>query len=206
MINFIQIGANIGNTPQDIIWPIVRERGWNGIFVEPHPEAFEELKVNYNDLSGSYFENCAICGNDGYTKLYYGLDTQISSMNKNHSMGANNASKLFNEVEVPCMTLYSLVEKYNMIGKPFELLQIDAEGMDGEILKSTDFTNILPKYIRFEHIHLNYNVTISRVDAVRQDLRKVLNYLECFGYVKIKDMYNSGQEFEEDIDTMVERI
>ena len=205
MIDVIQIGANIGNTPQVIIWPVVRDNGWNCIFVEPHPEAFEQLVKNYSDLVGSHFENIAICAHDGTVKFHYGKDSQIASLNRDHSINAFGGVRNNNEIEVPCSTLSSLIKKYDMKGKPFELLQIDAEGADGSILICTDFTEILPKYIRFEHIYLNRHLTLSRPDAIRKGLLEILEHLCRFGYRLVKDQYNSGQESEDNIDTMMER-
>lgn len=177
MIDFIQVGSNIGNTPQDIIWNIVREKDWKGIFIEPVTASFNILKENYSDLVGSYFEQSAIGEKDGeitiYSKSDGSGDRQQASTIKQH--WGND----FAEV-VPCLTLTSLVEKYGMSGKPFELLQIDAEGIDDLILLNTDFTKVLPEKIRFEIVHLRrYN----------RSSEKVLNYLKTFGYEIIEDEY-----------------
>ncbi len=195
MIDFIQIGANIGNTPQDILWPIIRERGWKGIFVEPFPESFKQLKINYSDLQGSYFENCAIFNVDGEIALYYepiAGTREIASVIELHSI--RNMRKMI----VPCMTLETLITKYKLLDVPFELLQIDAERADGTILRSVDFTHILPKYIRFEHIHLSWQRS-----NLQAHLNQVLEHLSQFGYKKIPDQYDNG--IEKGIDTMVER-
>ena len=32
VIDFIQIGANIGNTDTDPLWPVVAEKKWKGVF------------------------------------------------------------------------------------------------------------------------------------------------------------------------------
>ncbi len=55
-----------------------------------------------------------------------------------------------------------MVGKYNMTGKPFELLQIDAEGIDDLILLNTDFTKVLPEKIRFEVVHLQKYVRSTK--------------------------------------------
>ena len=56
MIDFIQIGANLGNNPYDIIWRLVRERNWSGVLVEPLPHIFQQLKENYADVPNLHFE------------------------------------------------------------------------------------------------------------------------------------------------------
>lgn len=177
MIDFIQIGANIGNTPQDIIWKFVREKRWKGIFVEPVTSSFNILKENYSDLDGCYFEHSAIGNEDGEITIYSrsdGLsDRQQASTIKDHW------DNDFAEV-VPCLTLTSLIEKYEMSGKPFELLQIDAEGIDDLILLNTDFSKVLPEKIRFEVVHL---------PRYGRSPTQVLNYLKLFGYEIIEDEY-----------------
>lgn len=177
MIDFIQIGANIGNTPQDIIWKFIREKDWKGIFVEPVTTSFNILKENYSDLDGCHFEQSAIGSKDGEITIYSRSDgfsdRQQASTIKSH--WDNDFAEI-----VPCLTLTSLVGKYNMTGKPFELLQIDAEGIDDLILLNTDFTKVLPEKIRFEVVHLQ---------KYGRSTKKVLDYLKTFGYETIKDEY-----------------
>lgn len=200
MINFIQIGANVGNTPQDIIWPIVRKNNWSGIFIEPIPQAFTKLKENYSDLQNCYFENLAISTYDGITDIYYepewcnqdviGGDTQIASILYEHSPTRNIC-----KIQVPCVRFETLIKKYNLLDTSFELLQIDAEGYDAFILMDTDFTHILPKYIRFEAVHLRHG--ISR--------ENILDHLANFGYKQIEDMYKDVKTEIGVEDIMVER-
>jgi FkbM family methyltransferase len=177
MIDFIQIGANIGNTPQDIIWKFIREKDWKGIFVEPVTTSFNILKENYSDLDGCYFEQSAIGSKDGEITIYSRSDgfsdRQQASTIKTHFKND------FEEV-VSCMTLNTLVEKYDMVGKQFELLQIDAEGMDDLIILNTDFTKVLPEKIRFEVVHIK---------KYGRSTQTVLKYLKSFGYEIIKDEY-----------------
>lgn len=192
MINFIQIGANVGNTPSDIIWKIVREKQWNGIFIEPLPGPFEELKKNYSDLKDCKFENIAIYNYNGIIEIYHEPDgdTQIASLIKGFSEKRNTL-----KTKVICLTLETLIDKYNLLDIKFDFLQIDAEKSDSTILLSTDFTRIKPKYIRFEHCHISSD-----------DRWDVLVHLSKFGYKEIHDFYNDLRPTEENnIDTLLER-
>lgn len=192
MINFIQIGANIGNTESDIIWKIVRENNWNGIFVEPLAKSFEKLKENYSDLKDSFFEKVAIYNYDGEIDLYFEdkYNSETASLIQSHCSDRNTCIE-----RVLCIKLETLIKKYNLYDVSFDLLQIDVEKADGVILLDTDFTHILPKHIRFEHCHISSD-----------DRWDILKHLSKFGYKEIPDMYNDlRQKQENNIDTMVER-
>lgn len=187
-VDFIQIGSYIGNTPQDIIWPIIRKNNWRGIFVEPWTEAFLQLKDNYKDIDGCYFENVAIAEETGIRDLYcqVGVDRQQSSLLPTHF--PNHRKRVECIQRVQCITLNDLVVKYNLLNYEFELLQIDAESYDGRILLSTDFTDILPKYIRFEYSHLCKNECI-----------KIIRHLQDFGYKMVDDIFSNDIEVNNDM-------
>jgi FkbM family methyltransferase len=174
-MNFIQIGSNIGASENDVIWNLMKEKKWVGVLVEPVPESFKRLVENYKSIEGCFFENSAIADYDGEIKIYsrkdYKNKSQQASINKNH-WGNDKYD------EVNCLKLESLVAKYNMLNKEFDLLQIDAEGADDLILLNCDFKNVKPKEIRFESVHLRGG-----------RLNKVLQHLKKCGYEKTKDNY-----------------
>lgn len=198
MIHFIQIGANVGDTKQDIIWPIITKNQWHGIFIEPIPEAFAHLVNNYKNCPECYFENIAIMDYNGIVDIFYNPsdDTQIASTFKEHTH--RNTIKL----SVPCQTLSSIIQKYNIFDE-FELLQIDTEGADYKILKSTDFTYIKPKYIRFEHCHFDRLYGGGKEESRRSE---VVNHLRKFGYIEVEDIFSNNMPIEKGIDTLLKRI
>lgn len=193
MIDFIQIGANVGPTPQgeDIIYPLIKQ-GWRGILVEPMPECFKALKENYKDVDNLFFENVAIMDFCGDTDIVYenGGDTRIASTIG--SSPRNNTS-----IKVPCLTLTKLIMKYELVNKTFKLLQIDAEGMDDRILLDTKFHNIIPEYIRFEKIFLKYcgGCTVDQV----------IEYLSKFGYQVVDDIFRNSINEEIPHDILLQR-
>lgn len=194
-MNFIQIGANIGNSENDIIWRLVNEKKWHGILVEPIPEIFQKLVENYKSIKNCFFERSVIADYDGYISIYsmenLKNNCQQASIYKNHW---ENDKKN----KVKCLKLDSLVSKYNMEYQEFDLLQIDAEGADDLILLNCNFKQVIPKEIRFESIHLN-----------ECRLQKVLDHLKKCGYVKTNDAYLKYlKPFPgyEDYDTVVKKI
>ena len=193
MINFIQIGANVGNNANDIIWRLARENDCGGILVEPFPKTFGLLQENYADMENLFFENVAIMPYVGEVDLHHSQtflnECQQASTSKGHFM-ANTAT-----TRVPCTTLEALVDKYNLRDQPFELLQIDAERGDVAILLATNFDSILPKYIRYEMI----NTPLEQEHAA-------IDHLRSFGYQPIKDIYKDLYEGERGkYDQLVER-
>lgn len=194
-IDFIQIGANIGNTDTDIIWKLIRKNSWNGIFIEPMPESYKKLRENYSDIVGSFFENVAIMDYNGDVSIYTKPDDLVDYSEQASAMRTGWWRRNTLEITVPCKTLTSIINQYELLNVPFELLQIDAEGMDGKILLSTDFTNIMPKHIRFESIHM-----------AKDEQKLLLAHLKLFGYEKIDDFYNDLHTKENTYDTMVERM
>lgn len=175
MIDFIQLGANVGKSYSDIMWWLVPQEGWSGIFVEPNPDAYEKLIECYRDLENCFFEKVAIgpmlYNDDLKTKKK--VDTIIMQLgnpdnyhetssiarNQEPNKHINNPEQY---IQVPCMTLEGLVEKYNMTEREFKLLQIDVEGSDYGILLTIDFDKICPQYVRVETIHMeNLNCTLG---------------------------------------------
>lgn len=191
-INFIQLGANVGNSYSDVLWLIVRERGWNGIFVEPMPGAFEKLKQNYADLTDSYFENLAIMDYTGEVIIKYNPSDITKEAPYQQASVADGWAPNTASLNIPCITLDDLVDKYNMRDVEFDMLQIDCEKYDGKILMATDFTNILPKIIRYEKVHI--------------DPRPVNEHLARFNYVVKKDPYNDLCPGEDNFDEYLERM
>lgn len=193
MIDFVQIGAFTGHTAaqeDDIIWPLVRGQGWRGVCIEPLPQAFEMLVSNYADIEGMFFENVAITEQAGTAILYYppALTHGTSSLNPKH-FGGNTA-----QAEVTCVPFDYIINKYNLANQPFKLLQIDTEGWDGKVIRSIDFSYVLPQQVRFEHCHLG-NVGDSK--------EAVVKHLQQYEYQEVEDIYDNGIEGK--LDTLMEK-
>jgi FkbM family methyltransferase len=165
--HFVQIGAYDG-VSGDPIQSIVLKYGLKGLLVEPQPDAFQQLKVNYSICTGLIFEQCAVAAQDGWATLYCVRDNapvpawakQLASFNRAHlSYRATGIAKLEQYVEpfrVPTLTISSLLRRYGF--SQIHLMQVDTEGHDFEIIKMAVESAILPKIINYEFVHL------SRVD------------------------------------------
>jgi len=163
---FVQIGAYDGKD-SDPLHGFIEKFGWNGILVEPQPEAFARLKCNYAGRKGLVFENAAIAGGEGLVPMYRLKDSCASLFPKDHGMLSSfsadhilkhlseprTAEQVLETIEVPCLSLSGLFAKYKVA--KIDLLQIDAEGCDYEIIRSIPFDRFAPQVIRFEHAHLD---------------------------------------------------
>jgi hypothetical protein len=74
-LRFIQVGANDGRYG-DPLRRYVLKYPWKGILVEPQPEVYEALKLNYAGLEDRlFFENVAISTDAGGMTLYRARNT-----------------------------------------------------------------------------------------------------------------------------------
>jgi len=159
-IFFIQIGANDGIS-QDPIYKY--SQNWDGILIEPIPEIFENLKRNYSRSKRNLiFENIAISDYNGEINLYLpktidpdNWQTKLASTNKEAGM-LNNFE--LQEIKVPCLSLDSLIKKYNI--KEIDLLVIDIEGQEKLLFDNYSFL-IKPKAIFFEIRFYSYDVLVK---------------------------------------------
>lgn len=182
---FIQIGANDGKTV-DPLFHFVTKFGWHGILVEPHPVAFEALKVNYRNQNGLKFLNAALSERDGSRTLYsvrtdglsFGHADCYSSFDKTHvarqSRWVPDIADRIEELEVKCISMQTLLKEAD--GKTVDVLVMDTEGYDFEILKMIKFDALRPSVICYEHTHLN-----------KADMTKAATLLAKEGYRMTRD-------------------
>lgn len=176
---FIQVGANDGVT-NDPLYPYLRRYGWPGLLIEPQPEAFAELRMNYQGRTNLIFENVAVATTRGTQPLYrlkpalyeqYHLacgynPTGFASFDRLHvirELEMNFGERMkglgllaedcVTSSEVPCWPLQALLDKHSIAC--FDLLQVDTEGFDYEVMKMIDLAKYRPALIIYEHVHLS---------------------------------------------------
>jgi len=166
---FIQVGANDGNV-NDPLKKFIIKNYLKGVMIEPQPQIFEKLKINYKelDLDGIFLENIAIDHNSGFRDLYTVQNPTnpedlwahaAASFDRFHiekmlSLDSLNASGgCIEKVAVRCENFEYILDKYEI--SKLDLLQIDAEGYDFELLKIFPFSKVTPRIIHFKHLHLN---------------------------------------------------
>jgi len=154
----MQIGSNKGD---DDLSKYLKEN-YNqleyGLFVEANPIHIGNLKNCYSQYENVIIENVAIkvpSYQEDTLKLYYhkndGPMYHVASCIKSH-IEVYYSSEGINYFEVPCMTLSDLFKKHQI--KTLDWLLLDIEGIDSEILLTTEWKNYNIQRIEYENLHL----------------------------------------------------
>lgn len=174
--DFVEIGASIWNTCADHFGLDA-----TGLLVEPMPNLFKAIPCSDTVKK----ENVAISSHDGVVKFYtyegyspekeytympldeiskFGYETQGSGWDIS-SIDLNEKRKVTGSLEVECLTLHSLLKKYNIT--EIGLFKTDAEGHDHVILNQLlDLMNnglIVNDEIFFEYNHLSNKTELDRI-------------------------------------------
>jgi hypothetical protein len=93
-------------------------------------------------------------------------------------------------VRVPCLTLSSLITRYQF--DKIDILQVDTEGYDAEIVGMALRLPVLPEWINFESAHLDERKT-----------RELFSRLEAHGYRWTHNYWNTLAVHERVIDRLL---
>ena len=150
---FVDVGAYDGVTFSNS-YLFERERGWNGICVEPNPERYRQLIGSRRSIC---VQGCvaAEAGEaefvlvDGASDMLSGL---ASSMPKGHHERISQEIEQYGgrqrNVKVTCYEFNELMEMHNV--KKIDYLSIDTEGGEYEVMKAIDFSRFAPRCVSIE--------------------------------------------------------
>lgn len=149
------------------------DRGWHGINVEPGPGFALIERERPRDLNVC----AAITDFDGEIDFYVNDDLQAtSSIYSEIHPSVSARSKSRSHRRVPAMTLDTLAERH--IGaRQIDFLKIDAEGAEGTIIRSTNWTMLRPRIIVAESTE---PFSTKRVDSEWVDLLERNGYQETY--------------------------
>ena len=178
---FVTVGAFDGLT-NDPISRFVRSHECHGILLEPQPNVYARLSANYHDFPQCTLLNAAIDEVSGSRTLYYvppgnaalpPWTEQIASFRLEHLLHhetqAPGLSDCIHTQEIQTISFRDLIDKYRL--RAIDVLQIDAEGMDGQLLEWFPFERLRPAVLHYETTHLS-----------RKELLVTRNHLKQFGY------------------------
>ena len=139
----LDIGANDGKTFSNSLRLI--ELGWRAFLIEPSPTAFAKLEdLHYNNTDVDYL-NCAIGSASGEAD-YFDMGNHINQGDSSllSTLVATEMTRWvgtkFTRSKVPVITWAEMCEKFQE--DEFDFITIDVEGMEMQILKQIDFTNV----------------------------------------------------------------
>ena len=178
---FLSVGAYDG-IAHDPISRFVRSHDCHGILLEPQPEVFARLSTNYSQFPQCKLLNAGIDAVSGSRTIYFvpagvpGLPEwteQIASFQIEHVLKHEaRAPGLIAHVQsrnIRTICFNDLLDLYEV--HAIDVLQIDAEGMDAQLLAWFPFERVRPAVLHYEVMHLS-----SKEHAA------VRKRLEGFGY------------------------
>jgi FkbM family methyltransferase len=168
----VQIGSNKGDDDLSKHLKKNYDELEFGLFVEANPLHIGNLKNCYSQYSNAIIENIAIkvpSYQEDTLKLYYhqndGPMYHVASCVKSHLeiYYPTDGIKYF---EIPCITIDDLFKKYEIIS--LDWLLLDIEGIDVDILLSTDWSKYNIQKIEYEHLHLGNKK--NQIENIFKDL------------------------------------
>jgi FkbM family methyltransferase len=178
-VQILVVGAFDGVT-NDPTNAFVAERDCRAIFVEPQPTAFARLRANWDGRSRFAFFNAAIDQQSGTRTMYCvppaiaelpPWTEQLASFNLGHLLKheeqAPGLSEHIVRVQVPTLTFDALLDVCDL--RSLDVLQIDAEGLDAQLLGWFPFGRLKPALLHYEIAHMTeaeHSETTGRLEGL----------------------------------------
>lgn len=138
----IEIGASNGIDGSNIRH-FCTEKGFYGIYVEPHPQRVKELKHNTEGQNCDYLHAACV-----------GFSYSASSSNQGKIGFKIEDVSDFSHIDKDSTLLVPCIDWFVIVGlvdsQRIGILSIDTEGTENEILKDVLFMNIKPQFIIIE--------------------------------------------------------
>jgi FkbM family methyltransferase len=150
---FLDIGANDGVTLSNT--RALALMGWEGVYVEPDPQALDRLRKNTADLPGEHLIIPAALGRSSGEATFWksgphlsAKDTGLVSTLIRRERDRWGNKQQFREITVEVKT--PAAAGLNEM-KPVDFISIDAEGMDFAILMGLNLKKLAPQMICIEY-------------------------------------------------------
>ncbi len=167
------------------------KKGWRGVCVEPNPTMAKIYKIA---RPRDVLVNCGIAGgmtpplkgNGKKTMEYFEFENSaantfsVEQAEKNQKVGR----KLISKKQIKIKTLKEILDEYVPKGQKIDLLSVDVEGMDEEVLRSSDWRKYRPRVIICEDLEFDLDDLYRfRVKPGMTGKRSgVVGFLERKGY------------------------
>ena len=187
-VNFIQIGAHDGVAGDPVRPNVLANEFWSGTLVEPNPQAFAQLKKNYQGRQRLQFRCAAVSDRSGVLPFYVFQSpddgaaipswwTEISSFDQEHVLRylPEHYRSSVITIDVPVLTLSQIVSESENCG--LDLIVMDVEGHEPIILQDIGDNGMRPNVIVFEHIH----IPKSSLDQFINEFRSFEYHVKLYG-------------------------
>jgi len=125
--------------------------GWTGINIDACPGSMKKFKeVRPRDI------NLEVGVSDQRGELtYYFIDDESSANSFSREFLASLGMLKFvtKEIKVPVVTLTDILDEHFPIGRSFDFMSVDVEGLDYNVLASNDWEKYRPRFIVVEDLH-----------------------------------------------------
>ena len=151
---YVDVGANDGIQSSNTGY-LEMDLGWNGICIEPHPEAFARLQNNrickkYNCCISESNEEVDFLMVNGYAEMLSGILTEYDPKHiERIEKDIREAGGSREIVKIPSRSLTSILEENNIVN--INYLSVDTEGSELSVLKSIDFNKFNIEVISVEN-------------------------------------------------------
>jgi FkbM family methyltransferase len=179
-VKFVQIGASDGVRFDDLYGKVTSHR-CAGLVVEPLPDMYERLKLNYADYPNVVPVRVAVHATATSLQIYRVArnDAQdlpdwvagVASFDREHLLKHGIPENLIVTQPVDCQQFMPLLSQHGFLDA--NVLQIDVEGYDAEVLRMIDFARFRPRLIKYEH----KNLILSEAREATRLLREAGYYL-----------------------------
>lgn len=148
---------------------LLYKKGWRGINIDPNPDT---IKLFKKYRRGDINLGIGISKNKTTLKYYTFSHSNWNTFSKEQAdMWLQKPNVRFTgEKNIQCLPLKEILQKHIPNGTEIDLLNIDAEGMDLEVLESNDWAKYTPRVIVVESAE--FNPDIPGEDEIYAFLRK----------------------------------
>lgn len=157
-LTFVQIGAFDGITA-DPLHEYIGRYGWRGVLVEAQPQAASRLRDLYRGNNRIVVLEAAVDTTRGARSLFTvdadaapawagGMASFDRAHISKHRYLIPDIEARIQEIVVPCIVCDDVLQ--HLSSDDLDVLQIDAEGADGQILASFPFERVRPAIVHWE--------------------------------------------------------
>lgn len=153
------------------------ERGWRGINIDAMPGSMKE----FNEIRKEDINIEAGISESGSELIFYSFkDPALNSFNKKISeTRIANGWELIEKINIKTFSINDILNKYLPENQKIDFINIDAEGLDFEIIKSLDWKKYKPDFLLAE------NLELKNEDIVQFGGDEMYRYLKELGYIVI---------------------